>query len=137
MTAIYDPQQIKSASKPSSLVLKTNHGQKVILVKKDDMRKDRLVMLFADFIQQVCETKCVRYPVFATKRGGWVEMLPSAKTLYELNYDLSSHIHNGFPRRNGAVRAKPVHSIRRGSLYFVVFIGCGRSTFAEYGGNQW
>ena len=97
VTAVFDPTRINSASNPSSLVLKTNHGQKVILVKKDDMRKDRLVMLFADFIQQVCETKCVRYPVFATKRGGWVEMLPNAKTLYELNYDLSSHIHNGFP----------------------------------------
>jgi len=97
VTAIYDPKQIKSASNPSTVVLKTNHGQKVILVKKEDMTKDRLVMLFADFIQQICETKCVRYTVFATKRGGWVEMLPNAKTLYELKYTLSSHIYNGFP----------------------------------------
>jgi hypothetical protein len=97
VTAVFDPQKIKSASNPSSIVLKTNHGQKIILVKKEDMTKDRLVMLFADFIQKVCETKCVRYTVFATKRGGWVEMLPNAKTLYELKYNLSSHIHNGFP----------------------------------------
>ena len=97
VTAVFDPEKIKSASNPSSIVLKTNDGQKIILVKKEDMRKDRLVMLFADFIQQICETKCVRYPVFATKRGGWVEMLPNAKTLYELKYTLSSHIYNGFP----------------------------------------
>lgn len=97
VTAIHDPKQIKSASNPSTLVLKTNHGQKVILVKKEDMTKDRLVMLFADFIQHICETKCVKYKVFATKRGGWVEMLPNAKTLYELKYTLSSHIYNEFP----------------------------------------
>jgi hypothetical protein len=105
-TAIYDPQQIQSASKPSTLVLKTNVGQKIILVKKDDMRKDRLVMLFADFIQQICETKCVNYSVFATKRGGWVEMLPNAKTLYELKYSLSCHIYNKFPDT-------PVRAVRK------------------------
>jgi len=96
-TAIFDPKQIQSASKPSTLVLKTNLGQKIILVKKEDMTKDRLVMLFAGLIRDICETKCVTYKVFATKRGGWVEMLPNAKTLYELKYELSSHIHNSFP----------------------------------------
>ena len=110
-TAIHDPKQIQSASKPSTLVLKTNVGQKIILVKKDDMRKDRLVMLFADFIQKICETKCVTYTVFATKRGGWVEMLPNAKTLYELKYGLSCHIYNTFPDMSvRAVRKRFIRS---------------------------
>ena len=77
-------------------LLRTDKGNKYIL-KNDDMTKDRLVMLFAHLIERLCETKCVQYPVFVTKNGGWVEMLSKAKTLYELNYELSSHIHNCFP----------------------------------------
>ena len=94
---VNDPVKLQSASKPSVFMLKTDKGNKYILVKSEDLTKDRLVMLFAHLIEKLCATKCVKYPVFVTKWGGWVEMLPSAKTLYELNYELSSHIHNCFP----------------------------------------
>ena len=93
-THVNDPVELQSASKPNVFILRTNRGNRYILVKSDDMTKDRLVMLFAHLIERLCETKCVQYPVFVTKNGGWVEMLPKAKTLYELNYELSSHIHN-------------------------------------------
>ena len=96
-THVNDPVQLHSASKPSVFLLKTDKGNKYILVKNDDMTKDRLVMLFAHLIERLCETKCMQYPVFVTKCGGWVEMVPNAKTLYELKYELSSHIHNCFP----------------------------------------
>lgn len=96
-THVNDPVQLHTASRPSVFLFKTNVGNKYVLVKKDDLGKDRLVMLFAHLIEKFCETKCVRYPVFVTERGGWVEMLPKSKTLYELKYELSSHIHNCFP----------------------------------------
>lgn len=96
VTAVLDPKQLNTASKPSVVVMKTNNGTKKILVKNEDLRKDRLVMLFSHFIQQMCDTKVVTYNVFPTKSGGWIEMLPNAKTLYELKWELSSHIHNAF-----------------------------------------
>ena len=97
VTAVLDPEQLHTASKPSIVVFKTNNGLRKILVKKENLRKDRLVMLFSHFIQEVCSTKVVTYKVFPTKKGGWIEMLPNANTLYELGWELSSHIHNSFP----------------------------------------
>lgn len=97
VTAVMDPKKLQTASRPSIFVFKTNNGTKQILVKKDNVRKDRLVMLFSYFIQKLCDTKVVMYKVFPTTSGGWIEMLPDAKTLYELKWELSSHIHNGFP----------------------------------------
>ena len=95
--AVHDPIMLQSASKPSIVTMKTDKHVKHILVKKDDMSKDRLVMHVAHLIEKLCHTKCVQYPVFVTPTGGWVEMLPTAKTLYELKYELSSHIYNEFP----------------------------------------
>ncbi len=97
VTAVMDPKQLQTASRPSVFIFKTNNGPKRILVKKDNIRKDRLVMLFSYFIQCLCDTKVVTYRVFPTVSGGWIEMLPHAKTLYELKWELSSHIHNSFP----------------------------------------
>lgn len=97
VTAVHDPVVLQTASLPSVVVMKTNKCTRYVLVKTDDLKKDRLVMLFAHLIESLCNTKCVQYPVFVTRRGGWVEMLPDAKTLYELKYELSSHIYNEFP----------------------------------------
>ena len=97
VTAVMDPQQLHTASKPSTVVFKTNNGTKQILIKKEDITKDRLVMLFSHLIQKLCDTKVVTYKVFPTTSGGWIEMLPRAKTLYELKWELSSYIHNCFP----------------------------------------
>ena len=94
---VHDPVQLQTATRPSVITMKTDKGVKYILVKKDDLTKDRLVMHFAHLIETLCETKCVQYPVFVTPTGGWIEMLPKAKTLYELKYELSSHIYNEFP----------------------------------------
>ena len=94
VTAVMDPQQLHTASKPSTVVFKTNNGTKQILIKKEDITKDRLVMLFSHLIQKLCDTKVVTYKVFPTTSGGWIEMLPRAKTLYELKWELSSYIHN-------------------------------------------
>lgn len=97
VTAVLDPVKLNTATRPSTVLLKTNNGMRKILVKSDDLRKDRLVMLFSKFIEDVCNTKVVTYKVFPTIQGGWVEMLNDAKTLYELKFELSSHIHNMFP----------------------------------------
>ena len=48
-----DPIELQSASKPSVFILRTDKGNKYILVKNDDMTKDRLVMLFAHLIERL------------------------------------------------------------------------------------
>ena len=95
--AVNDPVQLQTATRPSVITMKTNKDTRYILVKKDDLTKDRLVMHVAHLIERLCDTKCVQYPVFVTPKGGWVQMLPESKTLYELRYGLSSHIYNEFP----------------------------------------
>ena len=96
-TAVHDPVKLQSSTSPSVIVINTDKNSRYILVKKDDMTKDRLVMNIAKHIESLCNAKCVQYPVFPTTTGGWVEMLPKAKTLYELKYGLTSHIYNSFP----------------------------------------
>ena len=102
--AVNDPVQLQTATRPSVITMKTNKDTRYILVKKDDLTKDRLVMHVAHLIESLCDTKCVQYPVFVTPKGGWVQMLPEAKTLYELRYELSSHIYNEFPELVVTVR---------------------------------
>lgn len=110
-TAVHDPVKMQSSTTPSLVILKTNNSPRYILVKKDDLTKDRLVMTIAKHIENICNTKCVQYPVFPTQDGGWVEMLPNAKTLYELKYSLSSHIYNAFPEQTvRCVRRKFIRS---------------------------
>ena len=50
-THVNDPVDLQSASKPSVFILRTDKGNRYILVKRDDMTKDRLVMLFAHLIE--------------------------------------------------------------------------------------
>ena len=119
-THVNDPVELQSASKPSVFLLRTDKGNKYVLVKKDDLSKDRLVMLFAHLIENLCSTKCVQYPVFVTKDGGWVEMLPRAKTLYELKFELSSHIHNCFPEDTvRCVRHRFIRSAKEHVFYLI------------------
>ena len=96
-TAVHDPVKLHSSTAPSVIVINTNKNSRYILVKSDDLTKDRLVMNIAKHVESLCGAKCVQYPVFPTLQGGWVEMLPKAKTLYELKYGLTSHIYNNFP----------------------------------------
>lgn len=125
VTSVHDPVVMPTASQPSVMLMKTDKGTKYILVKTDNMQKDRLVMLFAHLIEQRCNTKCVQYPVFVTPRGGWVEMLGDAKTLYELKYDLSSHIYNEFPELTvRCVRRKFVRSAT-GACILSYLLGVG------------
>ena len=60
-THVNDPCSCRR-SKPCVFLLRTDMGNRYILVKKDDLTKDRLVMLFAHLIEKFCETKCVQYP---------------------------------------------------------------------------
>lgn len=124
-TAVHDPVVLQSSTSPSVILLNTNKTTRYILVKSDDLTKDRLVMNIAKHIEKTCNTKCVQYPVFPTKNGGWVEMLKNAKTLYELKYGLSCHIYNMFPEQTvRCVRRKFIRSaVGACILSYVVGVG--------------
>lgn len=86
-------KQLNSASAPHVVTLRTSDGIKKILIKTEDVRRDRCTMVICKLLERLCNTRCLSYPVLVTKTGGWIEMLP-AKTLYALGNQLSTHILN-------------------------------------------
>lgn len=93
---VVDVVQLGSNSRPHSITLQTSDGTVCILVKNADLRKDRCTMVICKLLYELCGIRCPTYPVFITRRGGWIQMLKS-KTLYELGSDLSTYIYNQFP----------------------------------------
>lgn len=123
--SVFDPVQLKSASAPTKITMNTSAGLRHVLVKTECTQKDRLVMVIAHLIESLCKTKCVQYPVFCTPCGGWIEMLPDAHTLYDLKYELSSHIYNTFPNsRVRTVRRRFIHSAV-GACILSYLVGAG------------
>lgn len=80
-------QQLNSFTKPWVIPMHTSRGPIRILQKNDDLRKDRLVMTTMH-IMMVLESSLVfhTYHVFPiTSERGWVEMIPNAKTVYDIH----------------------------------------------------
>jgi hypothetical protein len=94
-------KQLNSYTKPWVVPMKTNYGQKSLLVKSEDVRKDRLVVITMYIITQlVPNCKFTPYSVFpVTQNTGWIEMVPNTTTLYDIkttgtlqNYILEQNI---------------------------------------------
>ena len=90
-----NPTQLKSATKPYVIPFQTNQGSLHILVKNEDVRKDRYAMSMAHMLHTLCGVRCVHYDVFCMRKRGWVVMLP-AFTLHALGNRLSAHIYNTY-----------------------------------------
>ena len=95
----------KSATKPWKIPLivrKEGKEQIVnILVKFEDVRKDKLTMIIAEFIQKVCSdlVDIKTYNVFPIDEGcGWIEMVEQSNTLYDIKYKYyyTSKLYYGF-----------------------------------------
>lgn len=86
-------KQLSSASKPwmFPLIVKNNNDGKTyqqnILIKNEDIRKDKLTMTISSFINIVCDEKIMinTYNVLPISLNyGWIEIIDDCKTLYNL-----------------------------------------------------
>ena len=90
-----------SATKPWKvpLIVKKN-GKETridILVKFEDVRKDKLTMIMSKFIQSVCPdiVDIKTYNVFPIDDGcGWIEMVEQSNTLYDVKYKFNTTLQN-------------------------------------------
>lgn len=83
-------KRLSSQSKPYVVPLVLNNNSIInILVKNEDLRKDKLTMYVSKWISIICHdlVKMKTYNVLTYDTDyGWIEMIPNVKTLYELQY---------------------------------------------------
>ena len=93
--------RFKSATRPWKipLIVNTQTGEKRlnVLIKYEDVRKDKLTMIVANYIQEICEDKVniITYNVLPiTKYLGWIEMVEECNTLYDIKHKYNSTLQN-------------------------------------------
>ena len=93
--------QYKSATNPWKipLIIEKNKQETIlnILVKSEDVRKDKLTMIIANMIKKVCGdiVDITTYSIFPIgKEHGWIEMVEEANTLYDIKYKYDTTIQN-------------------------------------------
>lgn len=93
--------RFNSATRPWKvpLIVKDQNGEKMlnILVKFEDVRKDNLTMIVANYIQNICneEVNIITYNVLPiTQTLGWIEMVEECNTLYDIKYNYNSTLQN-------------------------------------------
>lgn len=109
-----------SATKPWKipLIVKTKSGEKIIniLVKFEDVRKDKLTMIVSNFLNIVCKDiiDITTYNVFPIYSNcGWIEMVEKSSTLYDVK-----HKYN-MPLQNYIMDLNPVLTIQRMRRRFI------------------
>ena len=68
-----------------------------VLVKNEDVRKDRLTMIVSSFINMICHetVDIITYNVFPINdKIGWIEMVEQSSTLYEIKNKCDSTLQN-------------------------------------------
>jgi len=106
--------QLNSFTKPWVIPMETSRGRICVLQKDDDLRKDRLVITTMHILM-VLESSLVfhTYRVFPiTTERGWIEMIPNAKTVYDIHQN--SSIQNYIISFN---RDKSADSLRTNFMY--------------------
>ena len=93
--------RFNSATRPWKvpLIIKKENGEKIlnILIKFEDVRKDKLTMIVAEYIQNICnkEVNITTYNVLPiTQQLGWIEMVEECNTLYDIKHKYSSTLQN-------------------------------------------
>ena len=92
-------KKINSFTQPTKIPIQTNMGIKNILIKKEDVRPDRLAVLMMFLMNQFDDFNFIPYSVFAINdTEGWIEMIDNVETLYDIqktttiqNYILSKN----------------------------------------------
>ena len=133
--AVNDPVQLQTATRPSVITMKTNKDTRYILVKKDDLTKDRLVMHVAHLIEKLCDTKCVQYPVFVTPKVDGSNAARIQNAVRTQIRTLQSYLQR-VSRTRRAVREEKVYSLCRRSVHTFVFARRRGQAPAEYGHFQ-
>ena len=79
-------QQLNSFTKPYILPMTTNLGEKNILLKKEDLRKDRLCVIIKYILGKIIPNlKLFPYSTFPIHGTyGWIEMIPDVETLFDI-----------------------------------------------------
>ena len=93
---------IQSSTKPWKiplLVSNEQQKQKIInlLVKLEDVRKDKLTMIVASWIEKICKNyvNIKKYNVFPIDtQTGWIEMVDHTSTLYDIKHKYNSSLLN-------------------------------------------
>ena len=92
-------KKIASFTQPIKIPMETNIGIRNILIKKEDVRPDRLAVLMMYIMNQYEDFNFKPYSVFCVSQDeGWIEMLNNVETLYDIekknsiqNYILSKN----------------------------------------------
>ena len=94
-------KQINSATKPYIIPLKiiTNYRNirtKSILVKNEDLRKDKLTMYISRWLKYICNNLLVStYNILPyTENYGWIEIIENAITLYDIKHKQNTTLQN-------------------------------------------
>lgn len=79
-------KQLNTFTKPYILPITTNNGLKHLLLKKEDLRKDRLVVILKYILKEsIKNVKLTPYSVFPIHGSyGWIEMIDNVETLYDI-----------------------------------------------------
>ena len=79
-------RQLNTFTKPYVLPVTTNLGRRRLLIKKEDLRKDRLVVIIKYILtNSIKNIKLTPYSVFPIHGSyGWIEMIEDCETLYDI-----------------------------------------------------
>lgn len=125
-------ERLKSASKPLKMSLYTDKGTVDILYKTEDVRKDRMTMATAYWIEKTTEGKVefTRYAVMPVKaNAGIIEMVKGATTLYDIKHKHGTTLQNFILDRNSdltvvALRERFIKSVAAACvLSYVLGVG--------------
>ena len=125
-------ERLKSASKPLKMSLYTDKGTVDILYKTEDVRKDRMTMATAYWIEKTTEGKVefTRYAVMPVKaNAGIIEMVKGATTLYDIKHKYGTTLQNFILDRNSdltviALRERFIKSVAAACvLSYVLGVG--------------
>ena len=79
-------KQLTTFTKPYLIPITTNVGRKTILIKKEDLRKDRLVVIIKYILgKTIPNVKLTPYSVFPIHGSyGWLEIIDNVETLFDI-----------------------------------------------------
>ena len=99
---VYNIKQVDSSTRPYIIPLKivthyNNVYTKNILVKNEDLRKDKLTMYISKWLSYICNSNMIltTYNILPyTENYGWIEIIENAITLYDIKYKKNMTLQN-------------------------------------------
>ena len=117
-------KQLNTFTKPYVIPIDTNYGPKRLLIKKEDLRKDRLVVTIKYILCEIIPNiKLTPYNVFPIHGSyGWIQMLENVETLYDI--EQRTTLQNYILERNASLS---ITQIRRNFIQT-----CGSNALLTY-----